>query len=1104
MAQGKFCAAPRGGGSASSAIRYILGEEMTAKVSHAERDEGLHASQTAGLGALFAEARERADLGAGKIWSPIAGGGTRPSSVYARGVWSLETAALDIESVSRTQPRVKQAIQHIVISLSEAESATVDDETLIRAAEMAVDRAGFRGHQAVFTTHRDTPNAHCHVAVASVHPHTLRAWERQRGWNRLHEGLRYSEIHHGLQFEHGLAVVRDAGTATQRVEPATKAERQAWAQERGLAAERLEDRARSFLSDSDGLETPEDRRDRIVFALRRMLSQAEERKETPLQADVYVIAAEHAATIERGPEGELRLRLMDRAKPIVGDRVLVSKKPGEAGNREDRKGTLRAIDARMMEVEFDSGRVVSVDVAQVQKIAREALDGVGEPTHRLARWVASDHVFPLDPTAVIPGPLDDGSKGTIAERAAQAEAVRQRSWLSSLGDVAETEREVASVLETDPGRVSRDLVASGSATFTVEDVDRWTCSRISDGGPEWSDYVLREDPTLVARSADTEHPLLTTAQQLELESRVYLRASRLAQTRDPFFDRAALGRAIAAEETALGVRFTPEQRRACDLLEYRFGVVQGDAGTGKSTLMAVQRRYCEMTGREIAGFATSQLAAETLGEKAKIKSVNSARALALEKARGHEMVAENSRAIVDETSMYSLEAADEILERMESRNAGAMFIGDEAQLSNIGAGDTMRVLAAAAQEHGRYAEVRLVYRQQVGSATEWMRTAVSRGTDAIRTSDGPAAKAYFGEYVDRGHVAFHANRKAEIEAKAEDLVAAYKGGVRAIAPGFRHNEALFVNRAVRRALGYEGRGEPFKLERGVRELAPGDRVIFTKNAESKLGVLNGYTGTVANVDRQRVGITLDSGRLVTVEPAKYPHLEWGFAVTTHKAQGQGSPLVIASLTKDDTARSAHVALTRTEAGLRVHTRLTPDELLEHLSSPGALRAKDDALLLEETIRRTGGEDTPWARAVRRALEQDADPLRQEHRAEMRARSEERGAAIVETLERYRPARASAEALENPEQRQKKLATVAARERRDLDRIGERYALESFVVWAIRRREELERESPHADRQADREKERETSHRKQRQDHEERQERKEARQRGQDPGRRRAR
>jgi hypothetical protein len=269
--QGKFGEAPRGGGSARACIWYALGEEAAQKVKHEQRNDPLQQQQKTDLAVLFAEARARADLGAGVIWSPVAGEGRRPSSIYARGVWSLETAAFDIECVSRTQPRVKQPVQHIIISLSEAESKTITDEQLIRRGETAIDRAGFAGHQAVFTVHRDTPNAHLHVVVASVHAHTLKAWDRYHGWNRLHWALREVELKHGMEVEHGIAVVRDLGLPTQRIELATKAERLAWAQERGLAKERLEDLAHSFILDSEGIELPEDRRERIVTKLRKML-----------------------------------------------------------------------------------------------------------------------------------------------------------------------------------------------------------------------------------------------------------------------------------------------------------------------------------------------------------------------------------------------------------------------------------------------------------------------------------------------------------------------------------------------------------------------------------------------------------------------------------------------------------------------------------------------------------------------------------------------------------------------------------------------------------------------------------------------------------------
>ena len=391
-----------------------------------------------------------------------------------------------------------------------------------------------------------------------------------------------------------------------------------------------------------------------------------------------------------------------------------------------------------------------------------------------------------------------------------------------------------------------------------------------------------------------------------------------------------------------------------------------------------------------------------------------------------------------------------------------IFIGDEAQLANIGAGDTMRVLAAVAKEHGRYAEVNQVYRQAVGSETEWMREAIPRGGKAIRNADGPEMRAYVQEYIDRGHFVFHENRRDEIAAKTKDLVDAYQRGLRPIAPGFRHTEEQFVNRQVRRELGQEGKGIVFKLGPRLREFSVGDRVQFLKNAESKLGVLNGYVGDVVGVAPGRVDVALESGRVVKVETAKYPHLEWAWACTTHKSQGQGSELVIASITTDDTARSAHVALTRTEAGLRVHTRMTPEELLEHLSSPAALRPKDDALLFQEIVARTGGPNTPWARAVRAGLEHDSNPLRQEYRAEMQHRTEARGREVIDALEHFRDIRERARALDEPK-RTTELSVADARERRELDAIYQRHALESFVQWAVRRRRTMEHEGPRLDR-----------------------------------------
>jgi len=63
-----------------------------------------------------------------------------------------------------------------------------------------------------------------------------------------------------------------------------------------------------------------------------------------------------------------------------------------------------------------------------------------------------------------------------------------------------------------------------------------------------------------------------------------------------------------------------------------------------------------------------------------------------------------------------------------------------------------------------------------------------------------------------------------------------------------------------------------------------DRVVFTKNCRA-LGVFNGQVGTIAMVDSHLITVVLDTGERVSFAPRQCPHLQLGYALTTHKAQG---------------------------------------------------------------------------------------------------------------------------------------------------------------------------------------------------------------------------
>jgi len=78
-----------------------------------------------------------------------------------------------------------------------------------------------------------------------------------------------------------------------------------------------------------------------------------------------------------------------------------------------------------------------------------------------------------------------------------------------------------------------------------------------------------------------------------------------------------------------------------------------------------------------------------------------------------------------------------------------------------------------------------------------------------------------------------------------------------------------------------------EFDNGTRtiDIAKGDRIIFTHN-DYNLDVRNGQRGIVENITSKGViNAVLDNGQMKEINVKKYNHLEYGWATTTHKAQG---------------------------------------------------------------------------------------------------------------------------------------------------------------------------------------------------------------------------
>lgn len=67
-----------------------------------------------------------------------------------------------------------------------------------------------------------------------------------------------------------------------------------------------------------------------------------------------------------------------------------------------------------------------------------------------------------------------------------------------------------------------------------------------------------------------------------------------------------------------------------------------------------------------------------------------------------------------------------------------------------------------------------------------------------------------------------------------------------------------------------------------------------------------------------LSVTLDDGRSVDVDPEKYGHLDHGYALTIHKAQGMTVDRAYVLATPSMRAQTTYVAMTRHRLGVRLY------------------------------------------------------------------------------------------------------------------------------------------------------------------------------------------
>jgi Ti-type conjugative transfer relaxase TraA len=477
---------------------------------------------------------------------------------------------------------------------------------------------------------------------------------------------------------------------------------------------------------------------------------------------------------------------------------------------------------------------------------------------------------------------------------------------------AEDHRDIArkngAAIIADP-RVGLEALTRNQATFTVRDLAMFA-HRHSDGQQQFDAVLtaMRHHESLLALGRDGRGvERFTTTSMLSAEEALVRDAERLAKSRNHGVSNADLAHADRAAQ-ARGMRLSAEQRAALDHVTRKPGLalVVGYAGTGKSAMLGVAREALESAGYTVRGAALSGIAAENLEGGSGIASRTIA-SLEHGWARGYDRLTSRDVLVVDEAGMIGTCQLQRVLAEASGAGAKVVMVGDVQQLQAIEAGAAFRLLA---ERHGA-AEIGEVRRQN----EEWMRQA-TRDFATGKTGEALAA------YSDKGMVHVAGTRAEARTALIDRWDAERRADPAASRMILTHmnKEVAMLNEAARARLAAQGElgaDVAVRTERGLRQFADNDRILFLKN-ERDLGVKNGTLGTVEKAAPDTLAVRLDDGRRITVDLKSYAHVDQGYAATVHKTQGMTVDQTHVLATPGLDTHSSYVALSRHRDGTALH------------------------------------------------------------------------------------------------------------------------------------------------------------------------------------------
>jgi conjugative relaxase-like TrwC/TraI family protein len=386
---------------------------------------------------------------------------------------------------------------------------------------------------------------------------------------------------------------------------------------------------------------------------------------------------------------------------------------------------------------------------------------------------------------------------------------------------------------------------------------------------------------------------------------------------------------LDSELAQRGGKLSAEQRRAIELAcgTKPFVVIEGHAGTGKSTTLTGIARAHQATGRHIIITSTAAVAAERLARElaAAGVEVSAHSTVALDNGvrSGQIELGARTTIIHDEAALASTREQERLLGAVEESGARLIEIGDPRQSHPVGAGGLWSHLEQAAFHAGAHVEL----------------TRNQRARDPADRRDQKLYRDGQHEHAIRGYTARDRVHLTSDQARAENqaLDAAHAdrtAGKTTIVIAQTSNEHLDeLNaraQAIRHQHGQLGHdvlpvpGRPYALH-------PGDEIQIRRTIPhpGHGHLRNGTTAQIAAIspDARSVDLRLASGEAVTLDREQAARADLRLAYVQHPfpAQGQTTDTAHLIIGEHATREGSYVALTRARQQTHMYAATAADE-----------------------------------------------------------------------------------------------------------------------------------------------------------------------------------